>query len=461
MDFDPERLRNESEVESKLIVQFLLPALGYGPNDWHQEVALGNIRLDFLAFAVQRQPFVLDGESPLSLTIEAKSPRKTLDGFERRLRQYLSSLHARYGVLTNGRDFRIYCLQNRDLVLIFRCAGRDISGNLATIRSTIGREALRHRSPLSAKPPPDLSAIAIDPQPPKQPTNTTMKIIAIYHNKGGVGKTTVTINLAAGLRNLGHRVLLIDLDSQANSTFAAGLVKFQFEEDDDLKDCNVSHMLSSRTEYPIEQVVRKSQGFNSPEIDVIPSHINLIEKQYKLDSIAASRSRLLGKLGRVADRYDYVIIDTPPSRNFYAQVGVISSQYLIIPSDLKPFANQGLANVCTFLQEANEYREDKNLEPCKLLGVLPSKIATNARFLKNTFPKQKAAIANIHHLPLMDSIIYERIALSKSLNKTEEDGDFDIPVPQSIFEFSKSDVSANNSASEFESLIREVVEKTQ
>ncbi|TAF54704.1 MAG: ParA family protein [Oscillatoriales cyanobacterium] len=461
MDFDPEQLRNESEVESKLIVQFLLPALGYGPNDWHQEVALGNIRLDFLAFAVQHQPFVLDGESPLSLTIEAKSPRKSLDGFERRLGQYLSLLHARYGVLTNGRDFRIYCLRNRDLVLMFRCAGRDIAANLASIRSTIGREALRHRSPQSEPPTSALSANAIDSPPSKQPRDKTMKIIAIYHNKGGVGKTTVTINLAAGLRNLGYRVLLIDLDSQANSTFAAGLVKFQFEDDDDLKDCNVSHMLSSRDEYPIEQVVRQSQGFNSPEIDVIPAHINLIEKQYKLDSIAASRSRLLGKLGRVADRYDYVIIDTPPSRNFYAQVGVISSQYLIIPSDLRPFANQGLANVCTFLQESNEYREDKNLEPCKLLGVLPSKIATNSRFLNSTFPKQKAAITEIHKLPLFDSIIYERIALSKSLNYTEENGDYDIPAPQSIFEFAKSDVSANSSASEFEALIHEVIEKTQ
>jgi cellulose biosynthesis protein BcsQ len=461
MDFDPEQLRNESEVESKLIVQFLLPALGYGPNDWHQEVALGNIRLDFLAFAVQHQPFVLDGESPLSLTIEAKSPGKSLDGFERRLRQYLSLLHARYGVLTNGRDFRIYCLQHGDLVLIFRCTGREIADHLATIRSTIGREALRNRPALSEKPTAVIPAIAIDPQMSKQPRDKTMKIIAIYHNKGGVGKTTVTINLAAGLRNLGHRVLLIDLDSQANSTFAAGLVKFQFEEDDDLKDCNVSHLLSSRDEYPIEQVVRQSQGFNSPEIDVIPSHINLIEKQYKLDSIAASRSRLLGKLRRVADRYDYVIIDTPPSRNFYAQVGVISSQYLIIPSDLKPFANQGLANVCSFLQEANEYREDKNLVPCKLLGVLPSKIATNARFLKSTFSKQKAAIVDVHNMPLMNSIIYERIALSKSLNNIKEEGDYDIPAPQSIFEFAKSDVSANSSASEFEALIQEVVTKTQ
>jgi len=288
-----------------------------------------------------------------------------------------------------------------------------------------------------------------------------MKVIAIYHNKGGVGKTTVTINLAAGLRDRGYRVLVIDLDSQANSTFATGLAKFQFEEDDDLKDCNVSDLLLSRDEFPIEQVARQSQGFNQPEIDVIPAHINLIEKQSKLDNIGTSRSRLLGKLGRVADRYDYVIIDTPPSRNLYAQVGVISANYLIIPSDLKPFANQGLGNVCSFLYEANEYREDKNLEPCELLGVLPSKISTNARFLKSTFPKQKAAIAEKHGLSLMNSILYERVALSKCVNCVEEDGDFDIPAPQSIFEYSKSNVAANSSAAEFEALVSEVIEKTK
>lgn len=59
-----------------------------------------------------------------------------------------------------------------------------------------------------------------------------MKTIAIYHNKGGVGKTTTAVNLAAAFQNKGQRVLLIDIDAQANSTFSTGLIKFQFEEDD-------------------------------------------------------------------------------------------------------------------------------------------------------------------------------------------------------------------------------------
>jgi len=101
------------------------------------------------------------------------------------------------------------------------------------------------------------------------------------------------------------------------------------------------------------------------------------------------------------------------------------------------------------------------MEPSQLLGILQSKIATNARFLRSTFPKQKAAIQERHGLPLMNSIIYDRIALSKSLNETEEAGEFDIPAPKSIFEFSKFDPTANSSAAEFESLVREVIEKTQ
>ena len=63
-----------------------------------------------------------------------------------------------------------------------------------------------------------------------------MQVIAVYHNKGGVGKTTVSVNLAAALRKKGKNILLIDIDAQANSTFATGLIKFQFEEDDNLKD---------------------------------------------------------------------------------------------------------------------------------------------------------------------------------------------------------------------------------
>lgn len=92
-----------------------------------------------------------------------------------------------------------------------------------------------------------------------------MKTIAIYHNKGGVGKTTIAVSLAA-LRKRGKRVLLIDLDSQANTTFATGLIKFQFEEDDDLRSRNVYHLLESRDYNFIPDVVRKSHFFNNPEV---------------------------------------------------------------------------------------------------------------------------------------------------------------------------------------------------
>jgi len=219
-----------------------------------------------------------------------------------------------------------------------------------------------------------------------------MKVIAVYHNKGGVGKTTVTMNLAAGLRRKGYRVLLIDLDSQANSTFAAGLIKFQFEEDDTLQDSNVTHVLKSKDFGQIPEIVRQSDGFNTPEIDILPSHIDLISLEKSLEAISAIKSRLLRKLHKVKQDYDFVIIDTPPSRNLYAQVGMIAASYLIIPSDLKPFANQGLSSVVSFLEEVNEFRETMSCSPCKLLGVLPSKIQTNARFLSSTFPRQKAAI---------------------------------------------------------------------
>ena len=127
------------------------------------------------------------------------------------------------------------------------------------------------------------------------------KIICIANQKGGVGKTTTAVSLAHGLVIKGKRVLLIDIDSQANATFSTGLIKFQFEEDDDLVNSNVFQLLESGEFNFIPEIVRKSNGFNIPEIDVIPSHISLIDKQDKLTKLAASRFRLNTKLQQVED----------------------------------------------------------------------------------------------------------------------------------------------------------------
>ncbi|MEH2277519.1 MAG: AAA family ATPase [Nostoc sp.] len=455
MPFNPELCRNESEVESKLIVQYLLPQLGYTPDTWHQEVALGSIRLDFLAFAAQVIPFVLDANSPLSVVMEAKHPKQNLNNHVLRLRHYLTSLNVRYGLLTNGKEIRIYQKLQSDIQLLFQCSGKDVEAKLDNIKALIGRDTFKEGQ-LVEKTELEINETNSNFETKRK---HSMKTIAIYHNKGGVGKTTVAVNLAAALSKKGKRVLLIDIDSQANTTFATGLIKFQFEEDDNLRERNVYHLLESGDFNFIPEVVRTSDYFNNPEIDVIPSHITLIQYQEILNKILASRSRLVTKLKKVENNYDIVIIDTPPSRDLYAEVALIATDYLIIPSDLKPFANQGLPTVKNFVNQINESREIMGKPPIILMGVLASKISTNARFLQYNFPKQREVISERYQLPLMEAVIYDRTALSECMNQTISVGDLEYPDPKSVIKFAELKTSAQISAEEFNVLADEVIQK--
>ena len=198
MSFNPELCRNESEVESKLIVQYLLPNLGYSPDTWHQEVRFGKIRLDFLIFT-QKLPLKSADRSPLGLVIEAKHPRENLDKHVYQIQNYLTSLNIAYGLLTNGKQLRIYQQASGSARLIFQCAGKDIDDRLADIIKLIGRDYLKERLEHQVS----LSPTAITTSP-----ISSMKTIAIYHNKGGVGKTTVSTNLAAAFSKKGYRTLL-------------------------------------------------------------------------------------------------------------------------------------------------------------------------------------------------------------------------------------------------------------
>jgi cellulose biosynthesis protein BcsQ len=499
MSFNPANCRNETEVESKLVVHYLLPTLGYSPETWNQEVSFGSIRLDFLVFAAQIMPINVGENSPLSLVIEAKAPQQNLNPYVSKLQHYLTCLRVPYGVLTNSKDFRIYERVNQNLELIFRCSGTEIEAQLPIIKSLIGREEIwqkkfgRKSSPKSSDPEKnrtiensDLTSSEEESQ--NKPTFTAskfsnanhsipqnfqspqtivktnsisetlgepqMKTIAVYHNKGGVGKTTTVVNLAAALSKEGKRVLVVDLDSQANTTFATGLVKFDDEVNDTLKECNVLHLLSSEEFYPIKEVARRS-NFSNPPVDVIPSHIELMKAEDDLNRLDYSRMILIQKLREAEQDYDIVIIDTPPSLNLYARVAIIAADYLIIPSDLKPFANQGLKNVKALIKEIDGFRKILGKPPVKILGVLASKVSTNIKFVEHALPKRMQTVEERYELEVMESTIYEREALAKCSEQTQIVGGIEISDPSSVLDFQPD----SQSAQEFKDLALEVLRK--
>ncbi len=457
MFFYPELCRNKSEVESKFIVHYLLPKLGYSPDIWHQEVAVGIIRLEFIAFATPVIPFVLDGNLPMSVILEAKHPNQNLNNHVRRLRRYLVSLNIRYGLLTNGKQIKIFESVKEDIQLVFQCSGKEIEARIDEIRTLIGRDSLKEILPEEPSEVQKPQTTTLTPQyNPSFETQSQhpVKTIAVYHNKGGVGKTTTVVNLAAALRKKGKRVLVIDLDSQANTTYATGLIKFDREEVDDIKNCNILQVLQSEEFSLIPEVVRQSQ-FNNPEIDVVPAHINLMQYENELGQIDYSNMSLIKKLKAVEHQYDVVLIDTPPSLNLYAKIALITSDYLIIPSDLKPFANQGLLNVNNLIKQVNIYRKFISKQPLQILGVVPCKIPTHGKFLQYTLPRHIEAIPKRYGLNVMDTVIYQREELSKCIEPSQVVGNMQIPDPRSVFDY-KPD---GDSAKEFELLAIEVMQK--
>ncbi len=177
---------------------------------------------------------------------------------------------------------------------------------------------------------------------------------AVVNQKGGVGKTTTTVNLAAYLATFGKKILLVDIDAQSNATVGLGVDRKSVE------DCLYSVLIEGM---PIEKVIFKSPIAN---LDVLPSTPRLAGAEVELVSMDPRETRLKHALATVKDKYDIIIIDCPPSLSLLTVNALTCADEVIIPIQCEYYALEGISQLTHTLELV---RESLNPE-LKIRGII-------------------------------------------------------------------------------------------
>ncbi len=246
-----------------------------------------------------------------------------------------------------------------------------------------------------------------------------MQTISIMNHKGGTGKTTSSINIGAGLAKKGFKVLLMDMDSQANLTEGLG------KGDPEL---SVYDSIRENKKLPILNV--------SENLDLVPSSIDLLGAEMEIVS-KIGREQILNKLlNPIRPNYDYVIIDCPPSVGLLTINAMVASDTILLPLQGEYFAYKGVDRLLGIVQEVRENLNDK----LEIGGVFITQINTQRVLTKTIIEKLTE--------DLQDKVFDTKIRINVALAEAQLQG-------ESIFDYAPD----SNGAKDYEMLVDEILSK--